>query len=156
MKLRKPDIGFLPTPPEAIDTLLALANLNASDVVYDLGSGDGEILIQAVQRFGVRGVGIDIDLERVEQGRQRAKMEGVSDRITFRHQDLFESDFSDATVVVLYLLPHLNLKLKPILLAQLKPGSRILTIDFDMGDWEPEQEVRVDIPEESTVYCWEL
>jgi ubiquinone/menaquinone biosynthesis C-methylase UbiE len=156
MKLRKPDIGFLPTPPEAIDTLLTLAKLDASDVIYDLGSGDGEILIQAVKRYGVRGVGIDIDLERVEQGRRRASIEGVRDRIEFRHADLFESDFRDASVVVLYLLPHLNLKLKPILLDQLKPGSRILTIDFDMGDWEPDQSVKLDIPEESTVYFWQL
>jgi ubiquinone/menaquinone biosynthesis C-methylase UbiE len=156
MKLRKPDIGFLPTPPEAIDTLLTLANLDASDVIYDLGSGDGEILIQAAKRYGTRGVGIDIDQERVEQGRRRAKIEGMSDRIEFRHADLFESDFRDASVVVLYLLPHLNLKLQPRLLEHLKPGSRILTVDFDMGDWEPDQAIQLDIPEESTVYFWQL
>lgn len=155
MLLRKPDIGFIPTPPEAIDTLLDLANLTATDVVYDLGSGDGRILIQAAQQYGVRGVGIDIDAQRVAEGREKAKLAGVSDRVSFHQQDLFESDFREASVVILYLLPHLNLKLRPKLLQQLKPGSRILSIDFDMGDWQPDQVVKLDyIEEESTIYLW--
>jgi SAM-dependent methyltransferase len=155
--LRRPDIGFIPTPQAAIEQLLDLAHLTSTDVVYDLGSGDGRILIQAAQQYGVRGVGIDIDAQRVQEGREKAHLAGVSDRVTFCQQDLYESDFSAASVVILYLLPHLNLKLRPQLWQQLRPGSRVLSIDFDMGDWQPDQTIKLDqIEEESTVYLWIL
>jgi SAM-dependent methyltransferase len=157
MPVRRPDIGFIPTPEAAIDTLLELANMTPSDVMYDLGCGDGRILITAAQRYGIRGVGIDIDLERVQEAKQNAKQADLSDQVIFLEQDLFETDCSEASVVVLYLLPHLNLNLRPQLREQLKPGSRILSVDFDMDDWKPDAIVKLPhIPEESTIYCWRL
>src|SRR5690348_12924282 len=123
MLLRKPDIGFIPTPDEAIEAMLNLANVTASYVIYDLGSGDGRILITAAQKYGVRGVGIDIDPVRNQQARLKAEKVKVDNHVTFRQADLFKSDFSDATIVILYLLPHLNLNHRPILLRQLKPGT---------------------------------
>lgn len=157
MRLRRPDIGFIPTPDEAIDALLNLAHVTPSDVIFDLGSGDGRILIRAAQVYGARGVGIDIDPSRIAEARSRAKTAGVSHQISFRPADLFESDFSDATIVILYLLPHLNLKLRPILFNQLQPGTQILSIDFDMGDWQPEQVLKLNyIEEESTIYHWKI
>jgi len=153
---RRPDIGFIPTPTEVVEVILSLANLTANDVLYDLGSGDGRILITAAQRFGTRGVGIDIDGDRVVEATLQANQAGVAHLVQFRQDDLYESDFSKATVVFLYLLPHLNLKLRPALLAQLKPGDRILSHDFDMGDWKPDAVVRVAIEagETATVYRW--
>ncbi len=153
--IHKPDIGYLPTPPEAIEAMLSLADVQASDILYDLGSGDGRILIRAAQRFGARGVGIDIDPQRISQAISNADQAGVNDRVTFLHQNLFESDFHEATIVVLYLLPYLNLKLRPRLLKQLKPGTRILSHDFDMGDWHPHHIQTVQTPEEiATIYQW--
>jgi ubiquinone/menaquinone biosynthesis C-methylase UbiE len=157
MLLRKPDIGFIPTPDEAIEAMLNLANVTASDVIYDLGSGDGRILIAAAQQYRARGVGIDIDPVRIHQARSKAEKAKVDNHVTFHQADLFESDFSDATIVILYLLPHLNLKLRPILLRQLKPGTQILSIDFDMGDWQPDRVIKLDqIEEESTIYYWQV
>jgi ubiquinone/menaquinone biosynthesis C-methylase UbiE len=157
MLLRKPDIGFIPTPDEAIEAMLNLANVTASDVIYDLGSGDGRILITAAQKYGARGVGIDIDPVRIQQARSKSEKAKVDNQVTFHQADLFESDFSDATIVILYLLPHLNLKLRPILLRQLKPGTQILSIDFDMGDWQPDRVIKLDqIEEESTIYYWQV
>ncbi len=154
MSQRRPDIGFIPAPPEAIEEMLKLAQIMSEDVLYDLGCGDGRILIQAAQQFGCRGVGIDIDPVRIQEARDRAKQMGVGDRLEFRLEDLYESNFSEATVLILYLLPHLNLKLRPQIFRQLKPGSRIVSCDFDMGDWEPTQVVNIPIEEESTVYYW--
>lgn len=156
MPLRKPDIAFIPTPERAIDALLDLAQVTASDVVYDLGCGEGQILITAAQRVRSHGVGIDIDSVRIDQAQANAKQAGVSDLLQFRHEDLFESQFEAATVVILYLLPHLNLKLRPALFHQLKPGTRLVSIDFDMGDWRPEQTLKLDIEEETTLYRWTI
>lgn len=152
----RPDIGFIPTPLEVVEVMLSLANLTFDDVLYDLGCGDGRILIAAAQRFGVRGVGIDIDGDRIQEATQQAQQAGVAHLVQFRQQDLYESDFSEATVVILYLLPHLNLRLRPTLLAQLKAGDRILSHDFDMGDWKPDAIVQVPIEagEVATVYRW--
>lgn len=151
----RPDIGYLPTPQEAVEGMLDLAEVRESDILYDLGSGDGRILITAAQRFGTRGVGIDIDPKRISQAIANASQAGVSDRVTFLQRNLFESDFQEATIVVLYLLPHLNLRLRPRLLQQLKPGSLILSHDFDMGDWQPHQVQTVQTPEETaTLYQW--
>lgn len=152
----KPDIGYLPTPPEVVEAMLTLAEVSSEDVLYDLGSGDGRILITAAQRFGTQGVGIDIDPKRVRQGFENAKQAGVSDRVTFRQQDLFESDFSEATIVILYLLPHLNLKLRSALFAQLPPGTRILSHDFDMGDWQPDRIVEVQSEDPAVLYLWTI
>jgi ubiquinone/menaquinone biosynthesis C-methylase UbiE len=131
--------------------MLRLANVQANDVVYDLGSGDGRIVITAAQKVGARGIGIDISPERIREANENAKQAGVTDRVEFRQQDLFETNFSDATVVTLYLLPKLNVKLRPKLLRELKPGTRIVSHAFDMGDWKPDQVVEVD---GKTVYYW--
>lgn len=129
---------YVPTPQVVVDQMLAMANVGPDDVIYDLGSGDGRVVITAAQKFGAKGVGIEIDPELVTLANTNAETAGVSDRVQFREADLFASDFSDATVVTLYLLPEVNLRLRPILLTQLKPGTRIISHGFDMGDWKPE------------------
>lgn len=154
MPHRQPDIGYIPTDWEVVEAMLTLAKVSSDDVLYDLGSGDGRIAIAAARRFGTRSVGIDIDPERIWEANEQAQRVGVSEYVEFRLQDLFECDFSDATVVSLYLLPHLNLRLRPELFRQLKPGKRVLSHDFDMGDWKPEQVIHIQTPEESTLYCW--
>lgn len=152
---REPDVVYVPTPQEVVDQMLALAKVTKDDVIYDLGSGDGRIPITAAQKFGTRGIGIDINPERIQEANENAQKAGVTDRVEFRQQDLFESDFSKATVVTLYLLPALNVKLRPQLFKQLKPGTRIVSHDFDMGEWKPERVVQVQGPNrEHTVYYW--
>lgn len=155
---RKPDIGYIPTPPHVVDALLTLAQVTADDVLYDLGCGDGRILITAAQRFGARGVGIDIDGDRVQESTHNAAAAGVSHLVQFHCQDLYTSNFQAATVVILYLLPHLNLKLRPQLFAQLQPGTRIISHDFDMGDWPPEAVLQIPIEanETATLYTWTI
>ncbi|MGF1591051.1 MAG: SAM-dependent methyltransferase [Pleurocapsa sp.] len=148
---RSPDVIYVPTPNKVVDAMLQLADTNSNDVVYDLGSGDGRIPITAAQKYNARGVGIEIDPQRVSEANENAQNSGVSDRVEFRQQDLFESDFSDATVVTLYLLSDLNEKLRPRLLEELAPGTRIVSHAFGMGDWEPEQTQQVD---GSTIYLW--
>ncbi len=154
MPQRKPDIGYLPTSQEVVEAMLTLTGVTDNDILYDLGSGDGRIAIAAAQQFGTRSVGIDIDPERIRQANENAQRAGVSDLVEFRQQDLFESDFSEATVVILYLLPHLNLRLRPELFRQLKPGTRVVSHDFDMGDWKPERVMQIQTKEESTLYYW--
>ena len=129
---------YVPTPQVVVDRMLAMAEVGANDVVYDLGSGDGRVVITAAQKIGARGVGIEIDPRLIAQAQTNAQAAGVSDRVQFRQEDLFTTDFSEATVVTLYLLPEVNLRLRPLLLTQLKPGTRIVSHSFDMGDWEPE------------------
>ncbi|GAP99373.1 SAM-dependent methyltransferase [Leptolyngbya sp. NIES-2104] len=153
---RRPDIAFIPMPQRAIDVLLEAVGANETDVIYDLGCGEGQVLITAAMRYEVRGVGIDIDPVRIEQARSAAEQAGISDRLTFQEADLFESRFENASIVVLYLLPHLNLRLRPILFKQLRSGTRIVSIDFDMGDWEPEKMIKLDIEEETTLYFWTI
>ncbi|MCU0566578.1 MAG: class I SAM-dependent methyltransferase [Oculatellaceae cyanobacterium Prado106] len=146
------DVPYVPTPQAVVDRMLQLANVTANDVVYDLGSGDGRIPITAVQKYGVQeAVGVDIDPERVREANQNAQEAGVSDRVEFRQQDLFQTDLQNASVVTLYLLPDVNLKLRPKLLSELRPGTRIVSHSFDMGDWQPEQTVEV---EGRTLYLW--
>jgi SAM-dependent methyltransferase len=142
--LGPPDVIFVPTPPEVVAAMLRVARVGKGDVIYDLGSGDGRIVISAVKDFGAaRGVGIDIDPERIAEASANARQAGVADRVTFLNQDLFTTNFSDATVVTLYLLPSLNLRLRPKLLSDLKPGTRIVSHAFDIGDWVPEQTIDV-------------
>ena len=148
---RTPDVIYVPTPPDVVDKMLEMADVKDGDVLYDLGSGDGRIPITAAKRFKVRAVGIDIDPERIAEARANAKAAGVTDEVTFRQEDLFKADFSDATVVTLYLLDTLNEKLRPRLLKELKPGTRIVSHAFRMGDWEPEQTAEVD---GRSVYFW--
>lgn len=153
--LRKPDVIFVPTPPETVDEMLRLANIKKGDVLYDLGSGDGRIPIRAAQVYGIRAVGIDIDPAMVTIASEAALQAGVSTQVQFRNEDIYRADFRDANVVTLYLSDVLNLKLRPKLLRELKPGTRIISHDFRMGDWAPEKIVRV--PWKTlyrTVYVW--
>ena len=129
---------FVATPPDVVNRMLMLANVGPQDVLYDLGCGDGRIVIAAAQRFGSRGVGVDIDPLRVEEARANAKRAGVEHLVTFRVQDALETDVSDATVVTLYLVSALNVKLRPRLTAMLRPGARIVSHNFAIGDWEPD------------------
>ncbi len=149
------DVPYVPTPTQVVAEMLRLANVTEKDVVYDLGCGDGRIVITAAKQYGARGVGIDIDPERIKESNANAQQAGVADRVKFTTQDLFKTDLSEATVVTLYLLPEINLKLRPKLLQELKPGTRIVSHSFDMGDWKPEKVVKVnDGAIERTIYYW--
>jgi ribosomal protein L11 methylase PrmA len=150
---RTPDVIFVPTPQEVVDAMLKVAKVTGKDVIYDLGSGDGRIPITAAKQFGARGIGIDIDPQRLSEANANAKAAGVTDKVKFLNQDLFTTDISEATVVTLYLLPSLNLKLQPKLMKELKPGTRIVSHAFDMGDWKPEQTLDVN---GRTVYYWTI
>ena len=152
--LRTPDVIYVPTPPEVVDAMLKVANVRRGDVLYDLGSGDGRIPITAAQKFSVtRATGIEINPERIIEAEQNLKTAGVGDRVRFRNEDLFEANFSDATVITLYLLPALNVKLLPKLLKELKPGTRIVSHAFAMGDWKPEQTLDIG---GRAVYFWTI
>ena len=148
--LRGPDVIFVPTPDEVVDAMLKVAGVQSGDVVYDLGCGDGRLVVAAA-KLGARGVGIDIDPQRVKEANENVQKNGVGDRVGILNQDLFTTDISEATVVTLYLLPSLNLKLRPKLWRELRPGSRVVSHAFDMGDWKPEQTLDVD---GRTVYFW--
>jgi len=152
---RRPDVVYVPTPNEVVARMLALANVKNNDVIYDLGSGDGRIVITAAQKLGAKGVGIDIDPERIKEAKENAQAAKVTNRVEFRQQDLFETDLSQASVVTLYLLPDLNLKLRPKLFKELKPGTRVVSHDFDMGNWKPERTEQIDVGgRQHTVYYW--
>jgi hypothetical protein len=140
----RPEVPYVPTPEHVVAEMLKLAGVKQGDVLYDLGSGDGRIVIQAAKKYKVKGVGVDIDPERVKEARENARAAGVTNLASFRQNDLFKEDISEATVVTLYLLPEVNLRLKPKLFQELKPGTRIVSHSFDMGDWQPEKEVNVD------------
>ncbi len=152
-KLRDPDVIYVPTPQEVVDAMLVLANVTAKDFVYDLGSGDGRIPITAAQKYGARGIGIDINPERIKEANENLAKAKVGDKVKFMNADLFETDISQATVVTLYLLPSLNIKLMPKLKA-LKPGTRIVSHSFDMGsEWPPEKTQEVN---GRTIYYWTI
>ena len=142
---------YVQTPPEVVSAMLKLAGVRKDDLVYDLGCGDGRIVIAAARDFGARAVGVDINPARIREAQQNARRAGVRDRIEFRQQDLFDTDISRATVVTLYLLPEVNLALRPKLLRELKPGTRIVSNSFDMGDWRPDKVVQV---AEGKLYYW--
>ena len=148
---RTPDVIFVPTPQEVVEDMLRLANLRQGDVLYDLGSGDGRIPVTAAKLYGVRAVGIDIDPERIREALDNARRNGVDQLVQFRLDDLFKADFRDATVITLYLLPDLNLTLRPRLLRELKPGTRIVSHQFDMGTWKPDKKLESN---GRTVYFW--
>ncbi|HEY0624083.1 class I SAM-dependent methyltransferase, partial [Sphingomonas sp.] len=150
---RAPDVIYVPTPPEVVEAMLDMAQVRDGDVLYDLGSGDGRIPIAAVKRAKVKATGIDIDPQRIAEANANAKAQGVTGKVSFRQADLFTSDFSDASVVTLYLLDTLNEKLRPKLLAELKPGTRIVSHAFRMGAWEPEAERDVN---GRMVYFWRV
>ena len=142
-----------PTPPAVVQRRLELARVGRNDVLYDLGCGDGRIVVAAARDRGARGVGIDIDPERIAEAKANAKHAGVDKRVEFREADLFETDLSPASVVTLYLLPHLNMRLRPQLWRQLEVGSRVVSHDFSMGEWEPEREERIG---SSTIMMWTI
>jgi predicted RNA methylase len=136
-----------------VDAMLEVAHVTENDIIYDLGSGDGRIPITAARKFGARGVGIDIDVRRIQEANANAQAAGVTDKVRFLNQDLFTTDISEASVITLYLLPTLNLKLMPKLMKELKPGTRIVSHSFDMGDWKPEQTLDVN---GRAVYYWTI
>jgi len=149
------EVPYVQTPAEVVTEMLRLAGVNGNDLVYDLGSGDGRLVIAAARDFGARGVGVEIDPRLVAQSAESARRAGVGDRVAFRAGDLFDTDLSDATVVTLYLSPELNLRLRPKLLRELRPGARIVSHDFDMGDWPPSQTIRVASRDRlSNVFLW--
>ena len=155
--LRSPDVIFVPTPQEVVDAMLKLAKVTKNDVIYDLGSGDGRIPITAAKTYGARGVGIDIDPQRIKEATENLKTAGVGDRVKFLNQDLFTTDISEATVLTLYLLPSLNVKLIPKLNKELKPGTRVVSHAFDMSsdgtERKPKETLNVN---GRTVYFWTI
>lgn len=147
-----PDVIYIPTPQPVVDAMLELANVGPGDVLYDLGSGDGRIPISAAQQHGIAAIGIDIDSVRIAQANANAQAAGVAHRATFVEGDMFDAFIGDATVVTLYLLQRLNVELRPKLLRELRPGTRIVSHAFDMADtWPPEQTVQV---HGATLYLW--
>jgi SAM-dependent methyltransferase len=151
----KLDVIWVPSPPEVVAAMLDAAKVGSTDLVYDLGCGEGEILIAAAKR-GARGVGVDLDPERIRNAKVNATKAGVADRLTFIEQDLFKTDVSKASVVTLYLLPELNERLKPKLLQELRPGTPIVSHDFGMGDWMPEQSIDVSLTRTHRVFLWRV
>jgi SAM-dependent methyltransferase len=148
------DVPFVPTPDEVVAGMLDIAKVDRSDTLYDLGCGDGRIVVTAARKYGARGTGIDINPQRIEEARSNAKSAGVEDKVQFRVGNLFEADVSPATVVTLYLLPNVNLRLRPRLWEQLKVGARVVSHDFDMGeDWPPERVERIG---NKTIYYWTI
>jgi len=139
-KKRPLDVPYVPTTEAAVAEMLKLGKVSKSDILYDLGCGDGRIVIAAAKTYGARGVGIDIDPDRIKEARENAKKAGVEHLVRFEEKDLFEADFREATVVTLFLLPRINLKLQPKLLKDLKPGTRVVSNTFDMGEWKAEKE----------------
>lgn len=138
-----PDIFYVPTPYNVVEAMLELADVGPSDIVYDLGSGDGRIIISAARDYGASGVGVEIDPKYVEMAKLNALEANVTDSVRFIQDDLFEIDFTDATVVTLYLSDDINLRLRPTLLNDLKPGTRIVSHEFTLGDWEPEESLNI-------------
>jgi SAM-dependent methyltransferase len=156
---REPDVPYVPTTEPAVEAMLRLAEVKNADVVYDLGCGDGRIVITAAKTVGARGVGIDINPVRISEAKENAKKADVEKLVRFEENDLFDADIHEATVVTLFLLPDINLKLRPKLLKDLKPGTRVVSNTFDMGDWKPVKEVIVPATDDHAflshkVYLW--
>ena len=145
------DPGYFPTTPAAVDKMLALADVKGGDFVIDLGCGDGRINVMAARRTGARGLGVDFDPQRIVEAKENARQAGVADKVTFRKENLFDTDFSQASVLTLYLSLKINIALRPRILKMMKPGTRVLSNDFNMGDWLPDRWERV---EKRVVYLW--
>jgi len=157
----RPEVPFVPTTEQAVQAMLKLADVKSTDIVYDLGCGDGRIVIAAAKNFGARAVGIDIDPVRIGEAKENAAKAGVEKQVRFEENDLFKADIHEATVVTLFLLSSVNLRLRPKLLQDLKPGTRVVSNTFDMGDWKPDKELTVGSPEEQTylshrLYLWTI
>jgi SAM-dependent methyltransferase len=156
---REPDVPYVPTTDEAVQAMLKLADVKKTDVVYDLGCGDGRIVIAAAKNYGAHAVGIDINPVRIAEAKENAKTAGVENLVRFEENDLFQADIHEASVVTLFLLSSVNLKLRPKLLQDLKPGTRIVSNTFDMGDWKAGKEVAVGNQDEEgflsrRLYLW--
>jgi SAM-dependent methyltransferase len=150
----KLDVPYVPTPPEVVERMLDLAKVNKGDTLFDLGCGDGRIVVTAAKERGAKGTGIDINPQRIAEAKENARIAGVEDQVNFRVGDLFTSNFADATVVTLYLLPDVNRKLRPQLWKQLKVGTRVVSHDFDMGpEWPPQKTEKVG---HKTLYFWTI
>jgi precorrin-6B methylase 2 len=147
----QPEVPYVPTREDVLAEMMKMAAVTKDDVVYDLGCGDGRIVITAAKDFGARGVGIDIDPRRIQESEENARKAGVSDRVDFIQGDLFEANISKASVVALYLLPSVNLRLRPKLLKELKPGTRVVSHNYDMGDWPPVKQTQIG---DHMVYLW--
>jgi SAM-dependent methyltransferase len=159
--LKDLDTPYVPTPQVVVDRMLELARLKSGETVIDLGSGDGRIMIEAASKYGARGFGVEIDPRLVKLSNENAAKAGVADRVQFLQQDLFKTDFHDANVLTLYLLPDVNLALRPKILAELKPGARVVSHDYGMGDWRPDAQETIAAPDktvgarkESQVFLW--
>lgn len=152
------EVPFVPTPIEVVDRMLELAEVKKGDMIYDLGSGDGRIIIRAAKKYGARGVGVEIDPGLVRKSRAQARDEGVEHLVEFREQDALKVDVSPATVVTLYMLPEFNVKLRPILWKQLRPGSRVVSHDFTIEGWTPDriETMRGDLIHDHTIYLWRV
>ena len=155
-----PSVPYVPTPQDVVERMLQIARVTASDYLIDLGSGDGRIVVTAAKKHGARGFGVDLNPERIRESNDNARKAGVTDRVSFQQRDLFETDLSDATVITMYLLPRVNMELRPKLLA-LKPGTRVVSHDFSMEDWKPDVHVTMDVQEKyggsggkSDIYFW--
>lgn len=153
---RAPDVPYLPTTEQAVQAMLKLAGVKSGDIVYDLGCGDGRIVVAAAKDFGARAVGIDINPERIAEARANAKKAGVEDRVRFEEADLFTADIRDATVVTLFLLSSVNQRLRPKLQADLQPGTRVVSNTFDMGDWKPDREATVEGVDDNAYFSRKL
>lgn len=156
----EPSVPYVPTPQDVVERMLQMAKVTSADYVIDLGSGDGRIVITAARKFGARGIGVDLNPERIDEANANAKQAGVTDKVAFQQRDLFQTDLSEATVITMYLLPRVNVALRPRLL-ELKPGTRLVSHDFDMDDWKPDRHVKVDSKEKygsvggtSDIYFW--
>lgn len=147
------DVPYVPTPQQVVEAMLKLGNVQAGDVLFDLGCGDGRIVVTAAEKFSATGTGIDLNPKRIAEANENARKAGVADKVKFLEQNLFDSDVSAASVVTLYLLPEVNLKLRPRLLQQLKVGARIVSHSFDMGDWQPDKTVDAD---GRILYLWNV
>jgi SAM-dependent methyltransferase len=155
--VRKPDVPFVVSVDEVVDMMLKTADVTDKDKVYDLGCGDGRIVIAAASKYGARGVGVDINPTHIKESRRNAQKAGVSRKVTFIEQDLLKTDLSQATVVAIYLDPKMNLRLRPKLLRELKPGARVVSNSFDMGDWKPDKVVKLTVAgSECIIYYWTI
>jgi ubiquinone/menaquinone biosynthesis C-methylase UbiE len=149
------DVPYLPTPMPVVEEMLRIAAIEPGDILYDLGCGDGRILNTAARLYGIRGVGVDLDSERIQESRENAKAAGVENKVEFHQKDLFETDIQGATVMTLYLLPSVNIRLRPKLLRELKPGTRIISHDFDMDEWLADKSIQVWADDEMhMLYYW--
>ncbi len=147
------DVPYVPTPPQIVEAMLKLGNIKPTDFVIDLGCGDGRIVVMAAEKFGARGMGFDLNPQRIAEAKENAKKAHVEDKVEFVEKNLFDADLSKATLVTLYLLPDVNIRLRPKLLRELRTGARIVSHSFDMGDWKPDKKIEVN---GKTLYYWEV